>query len=83
MAKEWLSDKINALPKALKLLLFLFPITGWALSSFYRFVKYYETREIITLVVGVIGLVSGLGIVFGWADAISVMKYNKPTFFAE
>ena len=32
---------------------------------------------------GVIGLVSGLGIVFGWADAISVMKYNKPTFFAE
>ena len=83
MAKERITDKIESIPKALKFLLFLFPITGWALSSIYRFFRYDETRETITLVIGVMGLVSGLGIIFGWADAISELKYNRVTFFAD
>ena len=62
---------------------YLFPLTGWVLSSFYRFFRYSETREIVTLVVGVIGLVSGIGIIFGWADALSEMKHNKATFFVD
>ncbi len=83
MAKERVTDKIEAWPKAVKFLLFLFPITGWILSSAYRFFRYNETREIITLVVGVVGLVSGLGIIFGWADALSELKNGKVTFFVD
>ncbi|MBQ3018930.1 MAG: hypothetical protein IJD89_08300 [Clostridia bacterium] len=83
MARIRVTEKIEELPKAVKVLLFLFPLTGWVLSSFYRFFRYSETREIVTLVVGVIGLVSGIGIIFGWADALSEMKHNKATFFVD
>ncbi len=83
MSKIRVTDKIEEMPKVLKFFLFLFPLTGWILSSVYRFFRYSETREIITLVIGVIGLVSGIGIIFGWVDALSELKYNKVTFFAD
>ena len=83
MAKERITDKFESLPKAVKFLLFLFPITGYVISSVYRFCRYDETRETTTLIYGVVGLVSGLSIIFGWADALSELKNNKVTFFAE
>ena len=83
MSKIRVTEKIEEMPKAAKFLLFLFPLTGWVLSSIYRFFRYSETREIITLVVGAIGLVSGLGIIFGWIDALSELKNNQVTFFAD
>ena len=83
MAKETFMDKFESLPKAVKVLLFLFPITGWALSSVYRFFFFAEKRELMTLVIGIIGLITGIGIIFGWADAISELKFNKVTFFVE
>ena len=83
MAKENFIDKFESLPKVVKILLFLFPISGWALSSIYRFYFFAEKRKLITLVVGLMGLVSGIGIIFGWADALSELKFNKVTFFVE
>ena len=83
MAKESITDKIESWNKAVKVLLFLFPLTGWLLSSAYRIFRYGETREILTLVVGLVGLVSGIGIIFGWADALSEMKNGRVTFFAD
>ena len=83
MARIRITDKIEEMPKAVKFLLFLFPLTGWILTSVYRFFRYSETREIVTLVVGLMGLVTGIGIIFGWVDALSELKYNKVTFFAE
>jgi hypothetical protein len=83
MAKETFLDKFEALPKALKVLIFLFPISGWALSSIYRFCYFAKKGGIITLVIGLIGLVSGIGIIFGWADALSELKFNRVTFFVE
>ena len=83
MAKVTFIEKFESLPKAVKILLFLFPISGWAISSIYRFFVFAEKKEIITLVIGVIGLVSGIGIIFGWADALSELKFNKVTFFVE
>jgi hypothetical protein len=83
MARIRITDKIEEMPKVVKFLLFLFPLTGWILASVYRFFRYSETREIVTLVVGLMGLVTGIGIIFGWVDALSELKYNKVTFFAE
>ncbi len=83
MARIRVTDKIEEMPKAVKFLLFLFPLTGWILSSVYRFFRFSETREIVTLVVGLMGLVTGIGIIFGWVDALSELKYNKVTFFAD
>lgn len=81
MARIRVTDKIEEMPKVVKFLLFLFPLTGWILSSVYRFFRFSETREIVTLVVGLMGLVTGIGIIFGWVDALSELKYNKVTFF--
>ncbi|MBO5092491.1 MAG: hypothetical protein J6C61_08425 [Clostridia bacterium] len=83
MARIRVTDKIEEMPKVVKFLLFLFPLTGWILSSVYRFFRFSETREIVTLVVGLMGLVTGIGIIFGWVDALSELKYNKATFFAD
>lgn len=83
MARIRVTDKIEEMPKVVKFLLFLFPLTGWILSSVYRFFRFSETREIVTLVVGLMGLVTGIGIIFGWVDALSELKYNKVTFFAD
>lgn len=83
MAKETFLDKFEELPKAVKVLIFLFPISGWALSSIYRFFYFAEKRSLLSLIIGLIGLVSGIGIIFGWADAISELKFNRVTFFVE
>ncbi len=83
MAKETFMEKFENLPKAVKILLFLFPISGWALSSIYRFCYFAKRGGIITLVMGLVGLVSGIGIIFGWADALSELKFNRVTFFVE
>ena len=83
MARIRVTDKIEEMPKVVKFLLFLFPLTGWILSSVYRFFRFSETREIVTLVVGLMGLVTSIGIIFGWVDALSELKYNKVTFFAD
>lgn len=81
MAKETFMDKFEHLPKAVKILLFLFPISGWALSSIYRFCYFAKEKELISLVIGLVGLVSGIGIIFGWADALSELKFSRVTFF--
>lgn len=83
MAKQTFLDKFEELPKAVKVLLFLFPISGWILSSLYRFFYFAKKGGIITLVIGLVGLVSGIGIIFGWADALSELKFNRVTFFVE
>ena len=83
MAKKTFMDKFEHLPRAVKILLFLFPISGWALSSVYRFFFFAEKRDLMTLVIGLIGLVTGIGIIFGWADALSELKFNRVTFFVE
>ncbi|MBR3681318.1 MAG: hypothetical protein IKL79_04870 [Clostridia bacterium] len=62
MASSSLTAQYEALPKIAKILIQLF--LGALVGGVYRIIKYFETKNIVTLVVGILNFV-GLGFVSG------------------
>lgn len=74
--------KYEELPKIAKILIQV--ILGGIVGGIYRILRYLETKNIVTLVVGVVGLVTGIGNAVLWVlDLISEATQNKITFFAD
>lgn len=70
------------LPKLVKIILQLF--LGGLIAGVYRIIRFVETKNIITLVVGILVLVTGVGNLIAWVvDLITEILYNKITVFAE
>ena len=73
------TDKFDQMPLIVKLV--VETLFGWAMTYIYRFAKYSQTRQLHTLVTG---LLSFALFVFVWPiDFISVAVYGKPTFLAD
>ncbi len=69
------------LPKLVKIILQLF--LGGLIAGVYRIIRFVETKNIITLVVGILVLVTGVGNLIAWVvDLITEILYNKITVFA-
>ena len=68
------------LPKIAKILLQIF--LGSLISGVYRILRYVETKNIVTLVVGILCFV-GLGFVFWIVDLVTEILYNKITVLAD
>lgn len=82
MASSSLTKTYESLPKVAKLLLQFF--FGYVISGAYRIAKYFETKNIITLVVGILALVTGIGNAIFWvADFVTELLNDKVTFFAD
>ena len=74
--------KYEELPKIAKIIIQV--ILGGIVGGVYRILRYLETKNIVTLVVGVVGLVTGVGNCVLWVlDLISEVLNNKITFFAD
>ena len=72
----------EALPKIVKVLLQIF--LGAIIGGIYRILRFLETGNIITLVVGILVLVTGIGNVIAWIlDLFTEITANKITFFAD
>ena len=70
------------LPKIAKVLIQL--IFGIIVSGVYRILKYFETKNLLTLVVGIIFTFTGFGNFIGWVvDLISQIVYDKFVFLAD
>ena len=82
MANQSLTAQYEALPKIVKLLLQLF--LGAFVGGVYRIIRYLETKNIVTLIVGLIALFTGVGNFIFWVvDLVTEFTSNRITFFAD
>ena len=72
----------DELPKIVKLVVQL--LLGYVVGGIYRVIRFTETKNILTLIVGLVGLVTGFGNVIVWLiDLYTVYKTDKITFLAD
>lgn len=82
MANQSLTAQYEALPKIVKVLLQLF--LGAVVGGIYRIVRFLETKNIVTLVVGILVLCTGIGNLVAWiVDLITEITSNKITVLAD
>ena len=82
MANNSITAQYEALPKIAKILLQLF--FGAFIGGVYRIVRYFETKNIVTLIVGILGLFTGIGNFLVWlVDLITEITQNKITVLAD
>lgn len=75
-----MTKSYESLPKIAKILIQIF--LGYFVSAIYRIVRYTETKNIVTLVVGVLCFF-GLGFVAWVVDLVTEITSNKITVFAD
>lgn len=80
MASNSITAQFEALPKIAKVLILI--VLGVVVSGVYRIVRYLETKNIVTLVAGVLCF-TGIGFVIGFIDAVTEILNNKVTFLAD
>jgi hypothetical protein len=69
------------LPKIVKLILQFF--FGYIISGVYRIIRFLETKNIVTLIVGILCLVNGVGNLIAWVvDFITELFGNRITVHA-
>ena len=82
MASSSLTKQYEDLPKIAKILIQIF--LGWIVSGLYRILKYFETKNVVTLVVGIVLFVTGGGFGIIWiVDLVTEILHNKITVLAD
>ena len=81
MANKSLIATYEELDKNVKLILQV--LFGWCIGGIYRILRYLETKNITTLVVGILALVTPISVVFWVLDLISEYKNNKITLLVD
>lgn len=82
MANNSLTASYEALPKIVKILLQLF--LGSIIGGIYRILRFLETKNVVTLVVGILVLVTGVGNFIAWiVDLITEITSNRITVLAD
>ena len=79
MANNSITAAYENLPKIVKVLLQLF--LGSIIGGIYRIIRFVETKNILTLVAGILNFV-GLGFIFWIVDLITEIFSNKISVFA-
>ena len=70
------------LPKIIKILLVIF--LGGLIGGLYRILKYVESKNIVTLIVGVVWLVTGGVFGIGWiVDLVTEITKDRITVLAD
>ena len=80
--KNTLTGAYEALPKIVKILLQLF--LGAVIGGIYRIVRFFETGKIVTLVVGLLVLFTGIGNAIAWVvDLVTELLHDRITVLAD
>lgn len=80
MANNSLTASYEALPKIVKIVIQI--IFGALVGGIYRILRFVETKNIVTLVVGILNFV-GLGFIFWIVDLVTEITSNKITVLAD
>ena len=77
-----ITQKYDALPKIAKVLLQL--VLGYIISGVYRIIRFTETKNVVTLIVGLVGLLTGFGNFIVWLiDLVTEITQNKICVLAD
>ena len=77
-----LTKSYDELPFILRLIIQI--IGGALVGGIYRIVRYLETKNIVTLVVGILALVTGIGNLIAWiVDLVTLIINGKYTVFVD
>ena len=77
-----LTAKYEDLPKIAKILLQIF--LGALIGGIYRIIRYTETKNIVTLIVGIVVLITGVGNFIAWiVDLVTEITSNKIKVLAD
>ena len=82
MSNKSLTASYNELPLILRIIIQI--IGGAIVGGVYRILKFLETRNLATLIVGLLATFSGIGNVIAWVvDLITLIINGKYTVFAD
>ena len=82
MANNSFTASYEALPKIAKVILQIF--LGGLIGGLYRIIRFFETKNAVTLVVGILCLFTGIGNFIAWVlDLFTEITENRIKFFAE
>ena len=81
MANNSFTATYEALPKIVKVILQLF--LGAIVGGIYRILRYVETKNTTTLVVGVLALIPPISFVFWVLDLVTEITKNQITVLAD
>ncbi len=77
-----LTASYDALPFILRVILQV--IGGVIVGGIYRIVRYFETKNIVTLVVGLVVTFTGIGNLIAWiVDLVTLILNGKYTVFVD
>jgi hypothetical protein len=77
-----ITEMYENLPKLAKILLQIF--LGGIIGGVYRILRYFETKNIVTLIVGIVVLFSGVGNFIVWViDLYTMLTKNRITVLAD
>lgn len=77
-----MTKSYDSLPWIARVLLQFF--LGWLIGGIYRVVRWTETKNTVTLVVGILGLFTGVGnVVLEVVDFVTTLLGGGISFFAE
>lgn len=77
-----ITEYFEDLPLWAKVVLLLF--LGGVISPIYRILKFLDSKNVVTLVVGILGLVTGVGnLILEVLDIISELTRGRITVFAD
>lgn len=80
--KNSITGMYESLPKLAKILLQIF--FGYIIGGVYRIIRFFEHRNVLTLVAGILALVTGVGNAIAWiADLVTEILANKITVLAD
>ena len=76
------TQKYEALPKWLKIVIQL--VLGAVVGGVYRIVRFVETKNVVTLIVGILVLCTGAGNLIAWiVDLVTEITQNKICVLAD
>ncbi len=74
-------NSFESLPLIAKVVLLI--VLGYIISPVYRIIRYLETKNTMTLIIGVLGLITGVGnVILQVLDIITEVTKGKITVFA-
>lgn len=80
--KDSLTATYDSLPLILRIIIQL--IGGVVVGGIYRIVKYFESKNIVTLVVGLVVTFTGIGNLIAWiVDFVTLILNGKYTVFVD
>ena len=81
MAKTTLTAQYEALPKIAKILLQIF--FGAFIGGVYRIIRYTETNNTTTLIVGVLAIIPPISFIFWVLDLVTEITGNRISVLAD